>query len=234
TSEAPAKIEEYLETLGANEGYAEELWKLFQANAEAVPAAWRAIFAPLAQAPANGRPQSPSPAPNPQFPSLLPGDSVEPLRGAAARLAANMEASLSLPSATSQRALPVARLEANRQALNRALAARVTRAHINLGLAVDVERAGGRSLLVPVVKHADAMNFAQFARECDRLIGAARSGKISPDDLAGATISLTNPGTIGTRASVPRLMSGQAAIIAAGAVAFPPGFEAVPEATLRV
>ncbi|HWG38390.1 MAG TPA: multifunctional oxoglutarate decarboxylase/oxoglutarate dehydrogenase thiamine pyrophosphate-binding subunit/dihydrolipoyllysine-residue succinyltransferase subunit [Terriglobales bacterium] len=271
TSEAPAKIEEYLETLGANEGYAEELWKLFQANAEAVPAAWRAIFAPLAQAPANGRPQTPSPAPNPQFPSLLPGDSVEPLRGAAARLAANMEASLSLPSATSQRALPVARLEANRQALNRALAprgqklsltpflgwalvraaqefpslnsaytvaegqaARITRAQINLGLAVDVERAGGRSLLVPVVKNADAMNFAQFARECDRIIGAARSGKISPDDLAGATISLTNPGTIGTRASVPRLMAGQAAIIAAGAVAFPPGFEAVPEATLRV
>ena len=264
TSPAPEKIDEYLETLGANEGYAAELWKLFQANAEAVPPAWRAIFAPLAPVPD-------SPSPLPPSPALLPGDTVEPLRGASARLAANMEASLSLPSATSQRALPVARLEANRQALNRALAARnqklsltpflgwalvraaqefpalnsaytvaggqaarIARAHVNLGLAVDVERAGGRSLLVPVVKHADAMNFAQFARECERLIGAARTGRINPDDLAGATISLTNPGTIGTRASVPRLMTGQAAIIAAGAVAYPPGFEAVPEATLRV
>src|SRR6185312_3935254 len=113
-------------------------------------------------------------------------------------------------------------------------AARIARGHVNLGLAVDVQRAGGRSLLVPVVKQAERLNFAQFFQECDRLVKAARTGKISPDDVTGATVSLTNPGTIGTRASVPRLMAGQAAIIAAGAVAYPAGFEGVPEATLRV
>ncbi|MGH9481250.1 MAG: multifunctional oxoglutarate decarboxylase/oxoglutarate dehydrogenase thiamine pyrophosphate-binding subunit/dihydrolipoyllysine-residue succinyltransferase subunit, partial [Terriglobales bacterium] len=214
----------------------------------------------------------PAPAPSPGVPALPAGDTLQPLRGAAARLAANMEASLAIPTATSQRTVVVALLEANRRLLNQHLAARqqklsltpllawalvraaeqfpalnsgyalgpvgepsrIERAHINLGLAVDVERGGGRALLVPVVKRAETLAFAEFFQECERLIAGARTGKIAPDDLQGASLSLTNPGTLGTRASVPRLLAGQSAIVATGAVAYPAGFEGVPEATLRV
>src|SRR6266571_2298204 len=81
---------------------------------------------------------------------------------------------------------------------------------VHLGLAVDVERKDGtRGLLVPVIKHAEAMDFAAFHARYEALVEKARTQKILPDDLQGATITLTNPGTIGTVASVPRLMKGQ-------------------------
>jgi 2-oxoglutarate dehydrogenase E1 component len=90
---------------------------------------------------------------------------------------------------------------------------------VGLGLAVDVEKKDGtRALLVPVIKHADAMDFAQFHAAYDLLVDKARSNKVLPDDFAGGTITLTNPGTIGTVASVPRLMKGQGSIIATGAI----------------
>jgi len=90
---------------------------------------------------------------------------------------------------------------------------------INLGLAVDVQRKdGSRGLLVPVIKAADAMTFRQFHEEYERLVNGARDGKLMPDAYQGATITLTNPGTIGTAASVPRLMSGQGSIIATGTI----------------
>ncbi|MGH9542602.1 MAG: multifunctional oxoglutarate decarboxylase/oxoglutarate dehydrogenase thiamine pyrophosphate-binding subunit/dihydrolipoyllysine-residue succinyltransferase subunit, partial [Terriglobales bacterium] len=200
-----------------------------------------------------------------------PDDRVAPLRGGAARLAGNMQASVAVPTATSQRTIPMRLLEENRRLLNRHLAAqglklsftpllgwaivraltefpslnaayteieggpaRIERGHVNLGLAVDaIAKSGARTLFVPVVKRAESLDFASFMHECERLIQGARNNQLSPADLQGATISLTNPGTIGTRASVPRLMPGQGAIIAAGAVAYPPGFEAVPEATLE-
>ncbi|MGH9507272.1 MAG: multifunctional oxoglutarate decarboxylase/oxoglutarate dehydrogenase thiamine pyrophosphate-binding subunit/dihydrolipoyllysine-residue succinyltransferase subunit, partial [Terriglobales bacterium] len=215
-------------------------------------------------------PVSRPPAPA-AWPAPLADDRSEPLRGGSARLAANMAASLTVPTATSQRSIPARLLEENRQILNRHLAARgqklsytpllgwalvraladfpqlnsaytehegvparMVRGHVNLGLAVDVEgKGGGRQLLVPVVKHAEAGDFTAFMTECDRLIRGARAAKLSPDDLQGATISLTNPGTLGTRASVPRLMPGQGAILAAGAMAYPAGFEAVAENTLE-
>ncbi len=89
----------------------------------------------------------------------------------------------------------------------------------NLGLAVDVEKKDGtRGLVVPVIKRADAMDFATFHTTYEVLVEKARTGKLLPDDFAGATITLTNPGTIGTVASVPRLMKGQGAIIATGAI----------------
>ncbi|MGH9485665.1 MAG: 2-oxo acid dehydrogenase subunit E2, partial [Terriglobales bacterium] len=272
-SEPSAQIETYLETLGANEGYGRELWRLYEANSHAVPEAWRIIFDQFSSrnghgaVAATGHGTGAVAAPVP----LLAGDVVEPLRGAAARLAANMEASLSVPTATSQRSIAVSLLESNRRQLNQALAgrgqklsitpllawaivraleqfpalnraytmvnsepSRIARGHVQLGLAVDVERAGGRSLLVPVVKQAEERRFSDFLIECDRLIQAARTGKINPEDLQGATISLTNPGTLGTRASVPRLLAGQAAIVAAGAVAYPAGFENVAVSTLAV
>jgi 2-oxoglutarate dehydrogenase E1 component len=90
---------------------------------------------------------------------------------------------------------------------------------VNLGLAVDVERKDGtRGLVVPVIKGADAMDFAAFHTTYEALVEKARTNKLLPDDFAGATITLTNPGTIGTVASVPRLMKGQGSIIATGAI----------------
>jgi 2-oxoglutarate dehydrogenase E1 component len=90
---------------------------------------------------------------------------------------------------------------------------------IHLGLAVDVVRKdGSRGLVVPVIKHAEAMDFARFHATYESLVEKARTNRLLPDDFAGATISLTNPGTIGTVASVPRLMLGQGSIIATGAI----------------
>ncbi|PYO94403.1 MAG: multifunctional oxoglutarate decarboxylase/oxoglutarate dehydrogenase thiamine pyrophosphate-binding subunit/dihydrolipoyllysine-residue succinyltransferase subunit, partial [Gemmatimonadetes bacterium] len=90
---------------------------------------------------------------------------------------------------------------------------------VNLGLAVDVEKKdGSRALVVPVIKHAEGMDFKTFHASYETLVDKARSNKLLPDDYAGATITLTNPGTIGTVASVPRLMKGQGSIIATGAI----------------
>src|SRR5918999_3390076 len=96
---------------------------------------------------------------------------------------------------------------------------RVDPGAINLGLAVDVERRdGSRFLIVPVIKGADGMDFGGFHARYEELVEAARSNKLNVDDLSGATITLTNPGTLGTAASVPRLMPGQGTIVATGAI----------------
>src|SRR6266567_2355160 len=90
---------------------------------------------------------------------------------------------------------------------------------INLGLAVDVEKKdGSRALVVPVIKHAEALDFATFHATYETLVEKARTNRLLPDHYAGATITLTNPGTLGTVASVPRLMKGQGSIIATGAI----------------
>jgi 2-oxoglutarate dehydrogenase E1 component len=96
---------------------------------------------------------------------------------------------------------------------------RVDPGNVGLGLAVDVERKDGtRGLVVPVIKHADALDFAAFHATYETLVEKARSNRLMPDDFAGGTMQLTNPGTIGTVASVPRLMKGQGSIIATGAI----------------
>ncbi|HEY7463624.1 MAG TPA: multifunctional oxoglutarate decarboxylase/oxoglutarate dehydrogenase thiamine pyrophosphate-binding subunit/dihydrolipoyllysine-residue succinyltransferase subunit [Candidatus Limnocylindria bacterium] len=96
---------------------------------------------------------------------------------------------------------------------------RVDPGGVNLGLAVDVERPdGSRFLVVPVIKAADGMDFAEFHARYEQLVDGARNSRLSPDDYAGATITLTNPGTLGTTASVPRLMPGQGTIVATGAI----------------
>jgi 2-oxoglutarate decarboxylase len=103
---------------------------------------------------------------------------------------------------------------------------RVTPDGIFLGLAVDVERKdGSRGLVVPVLKHAEGMDFAAFHAEYERIVEAARTNKLMPDAFAGATVSLTNPGGLGTSASVPRLMKGQGTIIATGAIGLPAAFQ---------
>lgn len=99
---------------------------------------------------------------------------------------------------------------------------------VNLGLAVDLEKKdGSRSLIVPNIKKADSMNFRQFYDYYNDIINRSRSGKIEISDLQATTITLTNPGTIGTVASQPRLMVGQGAIIATGALDYPAEYQAV-------
>ncbi|MEP6468747.1 MAG: multifunctional oxoglutarate decarboxylase/oxoglutarate dehydrogenase thiamine pyrophosphate-binding subunit/dihydrolipoyllysine-residue succinyltransferase subunit [Chloroflexota bacterium] len=96
---------------------------------------------------------------------------------------------------------------------------RVDPGAVHLGLAVDVERPdGSRFLIVPVIRGADGMDFAGFHARYEELVEKARANRLAPDDLAGATITLTNPGTLGTTASVPRLMPGQGTIVATGAI----------------
>ena len=95
-------------------------------------------------------------------------------------------------------------------------------AHVNLGVAVDVQRPDGtRSLMVPVIQQADMLTFSQFVAAMDDLIARSREGKLTPADFQGATVTLTNPGVLGTTQSVPRLMPGQGAIIGIGATSYP-------------
>ena len=94
----------------------------------------------------------------------------------------------------------------------------------NLGIAVDVEKKdGSRTLMVPVIRDAGRLSFQGFLDAFNDLIAKARDNKLTPADLTGGNITLTNPGGIGTVASVPRLMEGQGTIIAAGAIGYPAG-----------
>ena len=95
---------------------------------------------------------------------------------------------------------------------------------LSLGLAVDVERKDGtRSLVVPVIHGASELDFATFAARYDELVVGARDNTLAPDAYQGANMTLTNPGGLGTVASVPRLMPGQGTIVATGAIGYPPG-----------
>ena len=101
----------------------------------------------------------------------------------------------------------------------------------NLGLAVDVEKKDGtRTLMVPVIRDAGRMNFREFLDAYNALVEKARTNTLTADDLTGGNISLTNPGGIGTIASVPRLMVGQGTIVATGSIAYPPGLGLLGEA----
>jgi 2-oxoglutarate decarboxylase len=196
-------------------------------------------------------------------PNIAPHiEGATPLKGPAAALAAAMEQSLGLPTATSFRTIAVGVLESRRAALNNALklakrSEKISFTHliafalaraarempgmtasfhrsdkgperiaggVQLGIAVDLHRKdGSRLLVVPVVRNAADLDFAAFHTAYEQLVTKARDGKLMPDEFAGATITLTNPGAIGTVASVPRLMTGQGAIIAAGAIGYAPG-----------
>ncbi|HEX2043224.1 MAG TPA: multifunctional oxoglutarate decarboxylase/oxoglutarate dehydrogenase thiamine pyrophosphate-binding subunit/dihydrolipoyllysine-residue succinyltransferase subunit, partial [Acidimicrobiales bacterium] len=197
---------------------------------------------------------------------------VEPLRGAAARIAANMEASLAVPTATSTRVVPARLLEVNRKVLNGYLGrtgggkvsvthlvgyavVRATEAvpamrrtftrdgeaagivrhpHVGLGLAVDVEKPdGSRTLLVPCIRDADRLDFKTFHAAYEELIRKVRTGKVTADDFAGVTMTLTNPGTLGTVHSVPRLMPGQSVIVGVGALEYPAEFQGADPRVMR-
>ena len=109
---------------------------------------------------------------------------------------------------------------------------RVMRSQINIGLAVDVAgKDGNRSLMVPNIKNANELSFAQFAAAYDDIVARARTNKLQLPDFQGTSISLTNPGTVGTLGSVPRLVPGQGAIIATGAIDYPAEFAAASAET---
>src|SRR6185437_8052413 len=193
------------------------------------------------------------------------------LRGAAARTAANMAASLVVPTATSVRAIPAKMLVDNRIVINNHLArgrgGKVSFTHligfavvralsvtpvmndsyaevdgkpvlvqpgeINLGLAIDIAKSDGtRQLLVPSIKSAQHMDFRQFWIAYEDIVRKARTGKLTVEDFAGTTISLTNPGTIGTEHSVPRLMQGQGCIVGVGAMEYPAAYQGASAETI--
>ncbi|MGO1054555.1 multifunctional oxoglutarate decarboxylase/oxoglutarate dehydrogenase thiamine pyrophosphate-binding subunit/dihydrolipoyllysine-residue succinyltransferase subunit [Crossiella sp. CA198] len=105
--------------------------------------------------------------------------------------------------------------------------------HVNLGLAIDLPgKDGARTLVVASIKSCESMSFLQFWQAYEDLIRKARGGKLGNDDFTGTTISLTNPGTIGTNHSVPRLTAGQGAIIGVGAMEYPAEFQGASEKAL--
>ncbi len=105
---------------------------------------------------------------------------------------------------------------------------RVTDGHVNFGLAVDVEKKDGtRTLMVPVITGAENLPFDRFLASYDALVEKARTNTLSPDDLVGANITLTNPGGLGTVASVPRLLEGQGTIVATGSISYPVGLQSI-------
>jgi 2-oxoglutarate dehydrogenase E1 component len=111
---------------------------------------------------------------------------------------------------------------------------RVNPAHINLGLAIDLPgKDGKRNLVVPNIKAAESLNFQEFLTAYGQLVDKARNGKLDLPDFEGTTISITNPGMIGTVSSVPRLMKNQGAIIATGSIEYPAEFQSMSREVLN-
>ena len=104
---------------------------------------------------------------------------------------------------------------------------------VNLGIAVDVERKGKRSLLVPCIKSADRLDFKGFHSYYEELITKTRENSLTADDFQGTNISLTNPGGLGTVASVPRLLEGQGTIVACGSLAYPVEWRHTPPEKIK-
>ena len=281
------------DNFGANATYVEGLLARYQADPRSVDESWQAYFAELLGGPngaAAGKSQAVAPGPEPatqteakpqaQTPvepqvkpsTIVPADSeTKALTGASKKIVENMELSLTVPTATSFRNIPVKLLEENRRIINENLQAtgrgkvsfthligwaivqaakeypamnngygivdggpaRIENPHVNLGIAIDIEKKdGSRNLLVPNIKKCEAMDFAGFFAAYNEQVKKARDGKLEIADFQGTTISLTNPGTIGTVASNPRLMAGQSAIIATGAIEYPAEYQAMTAGAL--
>jgi 2-oxoglutarate dehydrogenase E1 component len=110
---------------------------------------------------------------------------------------------------------------------------RLIRKSVNFGVAIDITRRDGtRMLMVPNIKDADKINFSQFIDEYDSLVNKARNNKLEVSDLVDTTVSLTNPGMIGTTYSAPRLMEGQGLIVGIGAIEYPPEIQAIKSSSI--
>ncbi len=233
-----------------------------QASGDGAPAAPAARPAPP-QAPAHAPAR---PAPQVDVPE---GAETEKIRGVAARIVDNMEASLTIPTATSVRDIPVKLMAENRRLINRRQRAtggdkvsythliayaltlalekvpamkdafrqgdgpeRIVPGSVSLGLAIDIEKRGKRQLLVPNIKKAESLSFAEFLHQYNDIVARARDSKLELQDFQGTTATLTNPGGIGTVMSVPRLMPGQGLIVAVGAIGFPAHYAGMSRAEL--
>lgn len=275
------QLQAMLEAFGPNAGLVEELLREYLNDPANVSTSWQQFFAKVFNGASRGtdihpRASTTPPPPtrtqlHPSPPSAYEAEQATAIRGAAARIVENMEASLSLPTATSVRIMPVKALEENRRLLNQYLGTRnggkisfthiiawalvkslqdfpnlnasFTRIegvphrtqspHTNIGLAIDlIKKDGSRSLIVPNVKNAGSMDFFSFVTAYNEIVHKARTNALDPSDFQGTSITLTNPGTVGTIASVPRLMPGQGAIIATGGIGYPAENHGMSEQTL--
>ncbi|MCJ1680739.1 multifunctional oxoglutarate decarboxylase/oxoglutarate dehydrogenase thiamine pyrophosphate-binding subunit/dihydrolipoyllysine-residue succinyltransferase subunit [Streptomyces sp. APSN-46.1] len=233
-----------------------------------------------AAAPAAPAPKAPAPAPAAAAPAAKAAPATEApagpelvtLRGPAAAVAKNMNASLDVPTATSVRAVPVKLLFDNRIVINnhlkRARGGKISFTHligyamvqaikamptmnhsfaekdgkptlvkpehINFGLAIDLVKPNGdRQLVVAGIKKAETLNFFEFWQAYEDIVRRARVGKLTMDDFTGVTVSLTNPGGLGTVHSVPRLMPGQSVIMGVGSMDYPAEFQGTSQDTLN-
>ncbi|WP_309065121.1 multifunctional oxoglutarate decarboxylase/oxoglutarate dehydrogenase thiamine pyrophosphate-binding subunit/dihydrolipoyllysine-residue succinyltransferase subunit [Microbacterium sp.] len=228
----------------------------------------RTTAKPAVQAPIPA--QAPKPAAK-EDAAPVDEDKVTVLRGMPKTLAANMDESLTVPTATSVRTIPAKLMIDNRIVINNHMARTrggkvsfthligwaliqtlkefpsqnvfyaeidgkpsvVAPAHVNLGIAIDIPKPDGtRALLVPSIKRADTMTFNEYLSAYEDLVTRARGNKLTAADFQGTTVSLTNPGGIGTVHSVPRLMKGQGCIIGAGALEYPAEFQGSSQKTL--
>ena len=221
------------------------------------------------RAPATSKkPEAPAPK-EPEAPVYNPPEETEHkvLRGPANAIVKNMNASLSLPTATSVRAVPAKAMIDNRVVINNHLKRThggkisfthligyamvqaikafpnmnnhfeeidgkphsVTPPGINLGLAIDMKTKAGRTLVVAAIKNCEDLNFRGFLDAYEDIVSRARIGKLTMDDFSGVTVSLTNPGGIGTVHSVPRLTVGQGTILGVGAMEYPAEFQGASE-----
>ncbi|MCX6425101.1 MAG: 2-oxo acid dehydrogenase subunit E2, partial [Actinobacteria bacterium] len=273
-----ANTERRLASFGPNEWLVDEIYQQFITDKSSVDPAWWEFFegyspsdqSPLAIAiPAAQAPPVPPTATLTATTSTTSTTSA--LKGPAARVVTNMEASLAVPTATSVRSVPAKLLIDNRVVINNHLArgrggkisfthvigyaivraakeipamnaayqeadgkpAIVTTDSINLGLAIDLAKPdGSRQLLVPNIKGAQDMDFAGFWATYEEIVRKARGGKLTVADFTGTTVSLTNPGTLGTTHSVPRLMMGQGCIVGVGAMEYPAEWEGASAETI--
>ncbi|GAA1530073.1 2-oxoglutarate dehydrogenase E1 component [Microbacterium ginsengiterrae] len=231
----------------------------------------RTTAKPAKQAPIPAQAPKPTPKDSNAESEAADEDKVTPLRGMTKTLAANMDQSLSVPTATSVRTIPAKLLIDNRIVINNHMSRSrggkvsfthligwaliqtlkefpsqnvfyaeidgkpsvVAPAHVNFGIAIDLPKPDGtRALMVPSIKRADTLSFTEYLSAYEDLVTRARGNKLTAADFAGTTVSLTNPGGIGTVHSVPRLMKGQGAIIGAGALEYPAEFQGASPKTL--
>lgn len=274
---------------GPNEWIVDEIYEQFKKDKNLVDPAWWEFFTdytpnekviqpeiqPVVEVIKAAPVVTPPPASSTSTPpkvEITPKESItEPLKGVAARVVTNMEASLSVPTATSVRSIPAILLQENRVFINEHLSrsrggkvsfthligyavvkalkahpdmnvsytqidskpAIIRHGHVGLGLAIDITKPdGSRQLLVPAIKNSESLNFAQFWATYDDVVKRARTNKLTVEDFSGVTVSLTNPGTIGTQHSVPRLMQNQGLIIGVGSLDYPIEWQGASQLTL--
>lgn len=285
TNSISEKFEQVLESFGPNTSYVWDVLQQYIEDPNSVNETWQQLFAevvasgtieiPRKKATVTATVDSQTVKPSVVKHAVTNHASVQKqlsaISGVAAKIVENMEASLSLPTATSLRIIPVKVLDENRQLLNKYLASRnrgkVSYTHIvawgivkalskfpslnasfarvegqayrnekpeiNIGIAVDTTRKDGtRTLLVPNIKNVGIMNFAEFVDAYNSTVEKARTSSLDPNDFQGTSITLTNPGTVGTISSTPRLMPGQGSIIATGMIGYDAAHQGMSPATL--